>query len=507
MRSDPILPGDAPAAQLPRDLDGVLALAARALQDVFVKASEGLLLVDRQARVVWINDAYRRYLPALGFASEDVFVGQAVADVVPNTQLHKVLETGQPILLDLLVNRAGAFVVSRIPLRDAEGRVLGALGIVLFDQPQTHLKPLVSRFAQLQRDLEDARRELAAQQRPGGERQSKYSFASFIGSSDAVTELKRQARRTAQSSSAVLLLGETGTGKELLAHAIHAASPRARGPLVSLNIAAIPEGLLEAEFFGVAPGAYTGAERRGRDGKFVLAHGGTLFLDEVGDMPLAVQAKLLRVLQEGEVEPLGSNRLVPVDVRIIAATSRDLPAMVRSGQFREDLFYRLSALPLRVPPLRERATDIPALVEVLAEDIALRSGLSIPHWTSDALDVLMAQRWRGNVRELRNVLEQLMLRADAGWVDVDAVRIVMAGLGEVLQEVPAPTPGAAPVQAAQTQPLDWRLSVHTARLEHELIHKALAHCGGNKVQAARLLGISRVKLYQRLADMGQGSGG
>src|SRR5204862_1408177 len=196
---------------------------------------------------------------------------------------------------------------------------------------------------------------------------------SFVGSSPAAVEVKRQARRAGMSSSPVLLLGETGTGKELLAHAIHAGSSRASGPLVSVNIAAIPDTLLEAEFFGVAPGAYTGADRKGRDGKFKLADGGTLFLDEIGDMPLALQTKLLRVLQEQEVEPLGSNQVVRVDVRIIAATSRDLPAMVADGRFRADLFYRLNVLPIRLPALRERMADLEALIEALADDIARRS--------------------------------------------------------------------------------------------------------------------------------------
>jgi transcriptional regulator with PAS, ATPase and Fis domain len=191
-------------------------------------------------------------------------------------------------------------------------------------------------------------------------------------------EVKRQARRAAQSASPVLLLGETGTGKELLAHAIHASSARAKGQFVSVNIAAVPDTLLEAEFFGFAPGAFTGADRKGRDGKFKLADGGSLFLDEIGDMPLGLQAKLLRALQEGEIEPLGSNKLVPFDARVIAATSRDLPELVRRGQFREDLYYRLNVLPLRVPPLRERRADIPALVEALGEDMALRSGEAPP---------------------------------------------------------------------------------------------------------------------------------
>jgi len=196
-------------------------------------------------------------------------------------------------------------VVTRIPLRDTDGQVIGALGIVLFDHPETTLQPFIGKFAALQRELDDTRRELATQRSQNllGERRTKYTFASFVGTSVAAVEVKRQARRAAQSASPVMLLGETGTGKELLAHAIHAASARSVGPFVGLNIAAVPETLLEAEFFGVAPGAFTGADRKGREGKFRLAHGGTLFLDEIGDMPQNLQAKLLRPLMCGWSPP------------------------------------------------------------------------------------------------------------------------------------------------------------------------------------------------------------
>jgi transcriptional regulator with PAS, ATPase and Fis domain len=302
----PLHSEDAPA--LPLDAQGILELAARSMFQLFSSMSQGMFLVDRTGRIVWVNEGYRRFLPDLGLGSVEQFVGRMVEEVIPNTQMRRVLETGQPVLIDLLTNKAGTFVVSRIPLRDEAERVIGAIGIVLFDHPETTLQPLISKFALLQRDLDDARRELAAQRgrlRLGaagdGERRAKHTFASFVGSSPAAVEVKRQARRAAQSQSPVLLLGETGTGKELLAHAIHAASGRAGGPFVSVNIAAVPDTLLEAEFFGVAPGAYTGAERKGRDGKFKLADGGTLFLDEIGDMPVALQAKLLRVLQEREV--------------------------------------------------------------------------------------------------------------------------------------------------------------------------------------------------------------
>jgi hypothetical protein len=342
---------------LPRDAQSILELAARSMFDLFANASEGMLLVDREARVVWINDQYRRFLPALGFTREEDFVGHPVSAVVQNTQMHKVLETGKPILIDLLSNRAGTFVVSRIPLRDADGAVIGAMGIVLFDHPETNLQPLISKFSLAQRDLDEARRELATQRlkHSAGKRQSKYTFASFVGTSPAAVEVKRQARRAAQSSSPVLLLGETGTGKELLAHAIHASSARAQGPFVSVNIAAVPDTLLEAEFFGVAPGAYTGADRKGRDGKFKLADGGTLFLDEIGDMPLALQAKLLRALQEGEIEPLGSNKLVRSTCGSLPPPRATWWRWCAKAGSAKTCTTACNVLPIRVPPLRERS--------------------------------------------------------------------------------------------------------------------------------------------------------
>jgi transcriptional regulator with PAS, ATPase and Fis domain len=491
---------DSDFAGLPKDAQSILNLAAKSLFDVFAHASEGMLLVNRSGRVVWINDQYRRYLPALGFANEQAFVGQPVAEVIQNTQMQRVLETGKPILIDLLTNKAGTFVVSRFPLRDDVGQVIGALGVVLFDQPQSNLQPFLAKFSLMQRELDEARDALAAQKRSGlGLRQARHSFASFIGTSAPVVELKRQARRAAQSSSPVLLLGETGTGKELLAHAIHAASPRAKGPLVSVNIAAVPETLLEAEFFGVAPGAYTGADRKGREGKFRLADGGTLFLDEIGDMPLGLQAKLLRALQEGEIEPLGSNRLLPFDARVIAATSHDLAKLVHEGRFREDLYYRLNALPLRAPALRDRASDIPALIEVLAEDLALSSGLQHPEFSAQAIALLSVQNWRGNVRELRNVIEQLLLRSDTGLLDAPEVEGVLreSGLSQI-----TPAPLAAPVapnQAAGAQLLLSPLSQQVQALERMAVAAALQSTQGNKFAAAKLLGVSRSKLYQCLS--------
>jgi len=476
------------------DPHALLALTGQAMFEAFARDAMGTLVVDREHRVVWISEGYLRFLPGLGFTEPAQFVGQRVEDVVPNTLMAHVIETGRPILVDLLTNQAGSFLVSRLPLRDEAGGVIGAVGFVLLDHPETKLQPLVAKFNRLQAELDTARRQLAEQRRP------KYTIASFIGASPAALEVKRQARRVAQIGSTVLLLGETGTGKELLAQGIHAASARAGKRFVGLNIAAIPESLLEAEFFGVAPGAYTGADRRGREGKFKHADGGTLFLDEIGDMPLALQSKLLRALQEQEIEPLGSNRVERVDVRIIAATSRELAAMVADGTFRADLYYRLNVLPIRLPALRERLADLEALVESLSEDIARRSGLPARSVSPEALALLARRAWPGNIRELRNVLEQAALMTD----DLVLEPRHFGGANDAESTPPtAPTAPAAPrgpaPQARRPElPTPRSLAEQVAELERSAIAEALVASGGNRAAAAKRLGLPRSVLYERL---------
>jgi len=485
--------------EFPLDAEGMLRLAAQSMFDVFARTTEGMMVVDKNHRIVWISEGYKRFLPALGFGDETDFVGHRVEDVVPNTLMAQVIDSGQAIMVDLLTNKAGTFLVSRLPLRNEAGEVIGALGAVLLDHPETTMQPLIAKFGRLQQELDEARRQLAAEQVKN--RRPKHQIASFIGSSPAALEVKRQARRVAQTDSTVLLLGETGTGKELLAHAIHAASRRAHKPLVSINIAAVPDTLLEAEFFGVAPGAYTGAERKGRDGKFRIADGGTLFLDEIGDMPLALQSKLLRVLQEQELEPLGSDKVVKVDVRVIAATSRDLQTMVSRGEFRADLYYRLNVLPIRVPPLRERLQDIEALAEALSEDIARRSGMPQRLLSTSALDWLARQPWPGNIRELRNVLEQTSLMSDdlvlgeASFAQ-GPTTLAPSSAAPAPPLTPAPAPTPLPTgEALALRPLPERV----AEVEREAIAHALALTQGNRMATARLLQVSRAFLYERLA--------
>jgi transcriptional regulator with PAS, ATPase and Fis domain len=468
---------------LPADADSLLKLAAQSMFDTFAQAAMGMLVVDREHRVVWISEGYKSFLPALGFAAESDFIGKRVEEVVPNTLMAQVIDSGRPILVDLLTNQAGTFLVSRLPLRNDAGQVIGAIGLVLLDHPETTMQPLMAKFSRLQAELDAARAQLAAQRRP------KYTIASFIGASPAALEVKRHARRLAQNASTVLLLGETGTGKELLAQAIHAASPRAPRPFVGINIAAIPEALLEAEFFGVAPGAFTGADRKPREGKFKVADGGTLFLDEIGDMPLALQSKLLRVLQEREVEPLGSNRVEPIDVRVIAATSRDLAGMVAEGRFRADLYYRLNVLPIRLPPLRERPGDIEPLADALLEDIGRRSGLATRSLAPDALEQLAREPWPGNIRELRNVLEQAALMHDE-------LVLHAAHFAAPTARAVAAAPAAPP---APPKDLLQPLPDQVAALERAAIAAALRATGGNRLAAAKMLRMSRAALYDRLA--------
>lgn len=488
-----------PAVPEPLDAERVLELAARSLFEVFATTAMGTLVIDRRHRVVWISEGYKRFLPALG-RDEGDFVGRRVEDVIPNTMMGRVVDSGQPILVDLLSNQAGTFLVSRLPLKNEHDEVIGAVGYVLLDHPETTMQPLLAKFSALQAELDAARRDLAAARRP------KYTIASFIGASAPALEVKRQARRVAGTDSTVLLLGETGTGKELLAQAIHAASRRSARAFVGVNIAAVPETLLEAEFFGVAPGAYTGADRKGRDGKFKLAEGGTLFLDEIGDMPLALQAKLLRALQEQEVEPLGSNRVERIDVRVVAATSRDLGAMVAAGQFRADLYYRLNVLPIRLPALRERIDDLEALVEGLAEDIARRSGLPAKALAPEALDWLAAQPWPGNIRELRNALEQATLMTDDTLLEPRHFGAAAATAATAANATATAAAGAARASAPAAgqgggHPGGLLRPLHeqVGEVERAAIGAALAACAGNRVAAARLLGMSRAALYDRLA--------
>jgi len=298
----------------------------------------------------------------------------------------------------------------------------------------------------------------------------------IVGSSEAIMAVKRIILGLARSSAAVLIRGESGTGKELVARAIHRASDRASGPFIALNCAAIPDTLLESELFGYERGAFTGATRR-KIGRFQLAHRGTLFLDEIGDLPLLLQAKLLRVLENGVIQPLGGEKEVAVDIRLVSATHRALEHEIREKAFREDLYYRLNVFPIALPPLRERREDIPAIAAHF-----LSAWRRKPSDLSEAArQKLFGYHWPGNIRELRNVLERGTILRPEGSIGADDIR-----LGDLAGQAPAPEP----------------LTLNLEEIEKRAIQKALAEAGGNKSEAARLLGITRRALYGRLERYG-----
>lgn len=463
------------------EAEHLLRIATESLLGHFAEICEGAVIVDRQARVVWMND---RYPKRLGVADPAAAIGQPIEKILPNSLMREVVETGRPIMLDIMDFGEESFVVVRLPLKDEAGKVIGGIGLMLLDDALS-LAPLVSRFNQLRRDYADVQRSLAVARR------AKHTLTSIVGASASCVELKQQARRAARTRAPVLIIGETGTGKELLAQAIHNASQRANKSFVAVNIAAIPDTLLESEFFGAAPGAFTGADRKGREGKFRLADGGTLFLDEIGDMSAALQAKLLRVLQEGEFEALGSNQLVSVDVRIVAATSRDLQAEIDAGRFRPDLYYRLNVVTLTMPPLRERLSDLPLLCEHMLEQLCIKLGLPPREISFEAVQRLSLYHWPGNIRELQNVLERSLMMHDGDIVTAEDINAML------------PVTKAPPLISAPI-PISFSLASAIAEAEKSAILKALTACSGNKARAASELGISRTSLYEKLALLGLG---
>ncbi len=308
-------------------------------------------------------------------------------------------------------------------------------------------------------------------------RMAKYSFLDIKSESAGMRTAIADAKRFARYDDTVLILGETGVGKEYFAHAVHLASDRKNGPFVAVNCAAIPENILESELFGYAEGAFTGAKKGGKTGLFEQAHGGTIFLDEIGEMPENLQARLLRVLQEHEVYRLGDDRVTPVDIRVIAATNRDLPAMVAAGRFREDLYYRLDVLTVEIPPLRERKPDIAMFIRLFLAEFNVKYRTAIAGVASAGMELLLQYDWPGNIRELHNIVGRLAAQT------AEPV-ITVAEVGRVLK---SKLPAGQPVTERRVRPVDAAA-----------IRAALAQTDGNKQKAAELLGIGRATLWRKL---------
>ncbi len=433
------------------------------LNSVLQHLQEAVLATDESGRITAVNPPMAQLLNV----SAAEATGQRLSSIAPLLSLKSVLESGNDEIAQVVEFNHQAFIANRIAIRE-RGGLAGAV-LTLYDAKNIRKA--------------DTRLRVAARSRKPVAR---YFFEQIAGASPVFTQAKRLAQRYAGTGSTVLLTGESGTGKELFAQAMHNASRRSGKPFVAINCAAFPEPLLESELFGYEEGAFTGSRKGGKAGLFEIAHTGTVFLDEIGDMPISLQTRLLRVLQEKEVVRLGSADTVPVDVRIISATHQPLLAMVKMRQFREDLYYRLNILHLHLPALRERAEDIPVLATQLLQSALLRLGspLRAAAVIEGIEPILCRHTWPGNVRELENAMERLAVFmstfADPSAIDPDELQQTLAELYE-----PADDAGAL---------------TRTA-LTDQAIRAALAAAKGNRHAAATRLNISRTTLWRRLRAM------
>ncbi len=458
------------------DFIGAVDFAYDIIHHMIRDPFDAMTVVDAEARVAFISPVHESFL---GLERGEA-IGMPVRNVIENTRLDRVVRTGKAEVGQLQRMRGAERIVSRVPIqRDA--RTLGAIGRVMFRGPEK-LDALNRRLHDLEREVEFYRREAKALRRQD------YGTEAIIGESQAIQRLKSEIIKVAPLDVSVLIRGESGTGKDLIAKALHNLSPRKENKLITVNAAALPASLVESELFGYEPGAFTGADRKGRRGKFELAAGGSIFLDEIGDMPLDVQAKLLRVLQDHVVERVGGNQGHEVDFRLISATNRNLQSLVRSDRFRLDLYYRISPVVLEVPPLRERLEDIPLLVAYFLREYCERHRRPVPELSGDLLDHLASMPWPGNVRQLRHEVERAVIFSESSTLSpADFLRY-----DDVLH-----SPDLVPLASRATHPGET-LQAAVERIEEELIRDAMRRHAGNKKRTAEELGISRSYLYKRL---------
>ncbi|PKL78928.1 MAG: sigma-54-dependent Fis family transcriptional regulator [Ignavibacteriae bacterium HGW-Ignavibacteriae-4] len=437
---------------------------------VFETVPIPMIIVDQQQKIQLLNKAYGNFLNK---EKKDV-IGKKIMDVITNSRIPIVLQTGDAEIAwrHSFINGQEA-IVHRIPIKE-NGIVIGCFGMLLFNTLE-ELQEVADRYKKLEHELRYYKKELRSMQK------AKYSLTNIIGISPKIKETKDKLLRIAQSKSTVLIMGESGVGKELFAHAIHNASSRSEYPFIRLNCAAIPEALFESELFGYEEGAFTGAKKGGKAGKFELANGGTLFLDEIGDIPLFLQAKLLRVLQEKELDKVGSKKSSPIDVRIVAATNKNLESLVEKGLFRHDLYFRLNILNLIVPPLREREEDIPLLISHLLS--TLNDELGVYKTISEnVVELLTRYNWPGNVRELMNVIEKMLLNSEESILTIRDIPFY------ILQN------DKTPQKTSDNEGLDNSLE----KFEKETIQRILLLTNGNIKKSSEILQIPRPRLYRKI---------
>ncbi len=442
------------------------------MKDILDNAYQGMVLVDKDGRVLKWN-----YEKLFGIKEKDA-IGKHVEEVIENTRLHIVVKTGEKEICDVQRIQGRDMLASRVPIIE-NGEVIGAIGTVLFRSIE-EIRALAKKLEILENTVHKYKGEISKMYR------ARYSFENIITQNEKMLKLKDIAKKAANSNSTVLIQGGSGTGKEYFAHAIHKESFRKYEPFIQINCAAIPHELLESELFGYEEGAFTGAKKGGKIGKFELANGGTILLDEISTMSHSMQAKLLRVLEEREFERIGGNTKIKIDVRIIACTNENLHIAVKEGRFRQDLFYRLNVVEIDILPLKDRLDDIPILSEYILNELVEKMGFTYKIVADRAMWLLQAYNWPGNVRELRNVLERAANISSGNYI----------------------TPEHLPDYINNKLYKDNHkediclLKDKVAEAEINAIIEALRLSKGNRTNAAKLLGIHRTALYKKLDNYG-----
>ena len=459
--------------ELQADPDGSVVLKDQleAYQLVFESIYNGVMVTDAEGIITHFNKPYGQFL---GLDPADQ-IGKHCTEVVENTRMHIVAKTGKAEINQTQRIKGQSMVVQRIPIKK-DGQVIAVFGQVMFKDVKD-VTNLANRLSLLESKVKHYEEELI------NLRSTRYTFDSIVGNSRAIRELKKEALKASANQFPVLITGDSGTGKELFAQAIHHASHRKLYPFVRINCSAIPKDLLESELFGYEKGAFTGAKSEGKPGKFEIANQGTVFLDEIGDLPLVMQPKLLRVVEEKEFERVGGTKIIRSDFRVIAATNQDLEDMLADERFRKDLFYRLNVIPLHIPPLRERKSDIVPLAQHFLKQMAKEANLSEISLDNDAAAALKKYTWPGNVRELLNVLERALSSIEGDIIHLGDLPFYVGRMQKKLPEQNQPTMDIKGVQA---------------RAEKDAIQYALKETRHNKAQAAKLLGIHRTLLYKKM---------
>ena len=440
---------------------------ASLLETMLAAPDELIVVVNQNGYIENMSQAYGDFL---GIQVQNA-IGRHVTEVIENTRMDIVVKTGVPETGETPDIHGEKMIATRIPIRK-NGMVIGAYGRVLVRNTR-ELHMLHDKLSSIEMELNMYKRTFEKINT------AKYTVDDIIGDCSIMQDLKDSVRKVAKTNSNVLIMGESGTGKELFAHSIHAGSMRRKAPFVCVNCGSIPEQLIESELFGYEEGAFTGARKGGKIGLFPAAHGGTIFLDEIGELPLSMQVRLLRVLQDREIQRVGSNVREKVNVRVVAATNRNLYQMVKKGEFRSDLYYRLNVVTLHLPLLRERKEDLPLLIQMILSKISKKESLGAIEISREAMDHLLRYDWPGNVRELENVLERAINFTDAG-EKIKAKNLPERITGSMVSQTVMP------------------LKELMENTEKDAIKDALLRCRNCKAKAANELGISRTTLYEKM---------